>query len=118
METAVQTDEPAFSVTAVIGSDDTAIITITGDIDATTLPLLSAQLQQILAARPRPLVFDLSNVGFLDCAAAESIVHPYPWPPAGPKPVLRDPAPGVLRLLDITGFSGQCVIESVTGGQH
>ena len=114
----MQTDGPAFSVTAVTGGDDTAIVAIAGDIDVTTLPLLSAQLQQILAARPRPLVFDLSNVGFLDCAAAEAIVHPYPWPPAGPKPVLRNPAPGVLRLLDITGFSGQCVIESATGRQH
>ena len=118
MEAAVQANEPAFSITAIIGSDDTAIVTITGDIDVTTLPLLSAQLQQILAERTRPLVFDLSNVGFLDCAAAEAMVHPYPSPPGGPKPVLRNPAPGVLRLLDITGFSGQCVIESATGGQR
>ncbi len=107
----MQADEPAFSVTAVIGADGTAVVTITGDIDISTLPALAQQLRQVESAQPRQLVFDLASVGFIDCAGAQAIVHSSVLPPGGPKPVLRYPAPAVLRLLDVTGLSERCIID-------
>jgi anti-anti-sigma factor len=93
----------------------TATLVISGELDVTTAPLLSRQLAQILEGRPQRLVFDMSGVDFIDCAAARLIASTGRFLPEGRRPVIRSPNPVVRRLLELTGFAAQCEIDDPSG---
>lgn len=95
---------------AVIGPDLTTIV-ISGELDAGTMPVLSARLAQVLAGQPRRLVFDLAQVGFIDCAATRVIASSGGWLPDGNWPVLRFPSPAVRRILELTNLGAHCEVE-------
>jgi anti-anti-sigma factor len=84
-------------------------VVIRGDLDVTSTPRLAAQLTAVLAGRPRRLVFDLAQVGFIDCAAARLIAGTSRWLPG--RPVIRSPGRLVCRVLELTGMDGHCDIE-------
>jgi anti-sigma B factor antagonist len=98
------------SVAADIAPDLTTVV-ICGELDAATLPALSARLAEVLAARPRHLVFDLAHVGFIDCAATRLIASTAGLLPTGGRPVLRHPSPAVRRILDLTNLADDCDVE-------
>ena len=89
----------------------TVTVVLSGELDVTSVPSLAAHLEQVLAGRPRRLVFDMSRVGFIDCAAARLIAGTRPFLAAGRRPVLRAPGPEACRLLDLTGLAADCEIE-------
>jgi anti-anti-sigma factor len=93
----------------------TATLVISGELDVTTTPLLSLQRAQILEGRPQCLVFDMSGVDFIDCAAARLIASTRRFLPEGRRPVIRSPSPVVRRLLELTGFAAQCEIDDPSG---
>jgi anti-anti-sigma factor len=93
----------------------TATLVISGELDVTTTALLSRQLAQILEGRPQRLVFDMSGVDFIDCAAARLIASTGRFLPEGRRPVIRSPSPVVRRLLGLTGFAAQCEIDDLSG---
>jgi anti-anti-sigma factor len=86
-------------------------VALSGDLDLTSTPSLTATLSQVLEGRPQRLVFDLAAVGFVDCAAARCLVGTRRFLPPGRRPVLRSPAPLVLRVLTLTGLDADCEIE-------
>ena len=92
-------------------SQGTTTIVVTGELDVVTMPFLAAQLA--LAARDRPgrLVFDLSGTHFMDCGSARLIAAAGQRLPGGGRPVIRRPAPGVRRVLQLTGLDAHCEIE-------
>jgi anti-anti-sigma factor len=91
---------------------DIATIVLSGDLDLTGVPALAEHLAQILARMPRHLVFDMTRVSFLDCAAARVIAGTARSLPEGHRPVLRRPAPEVGRLLELTGLDADCEIQA------
>lgn len=97
--------------------DGVLTVTVRGELDAATVPELSGYLARALLDRPRLLVFDLSGVRFMDCAAAAAIIRTSCALPGRPRPVLCHPRPVVRRLLSVTGLDMQCAIrpESETG---
>jgi anti-anti-sigma factor len=86
----------------------TATIVISGELDLLSTPSLAEHLEQILAQRPRRLVFDLTRVTFMDCAAARLIAGTDRWLPDGQRPVLRRPSAEVRRVLELTGLDTRC----------
>jgi anti-sigma B factor antagonist len=86
----------------------TATIVISGDLDLLSTPSLAEHLEQILAQRPRRLVFDLTRVTFMDCAAARLIAGTDRSLPDGQRPVLRRPSAEVRRILELTGLAARC----------
>jgi anti-sigma B factor antagonist len=99
------------SVEADIAPDLTTVV-ISGELDAATVPVLSARLAPVLARRPRRLVFDLAQVGFIDCAATRLIISSGGFLPPGGRPVLRHPSPAVRRILDLTDLGTACEVEN------
>ena len=95
---------------AAIAPDLTTVV-VAGDLDAATMSVLSARLDQVMAGRPRRLVFDLAQVGFIDCAAARLITGSGALLPDGGRPVLRRPSPAVRRILDLTNLGAGCEVE-------
>jgi anti-sigma B factor antagonist len=89
----------------------TATVVISGELDFTSAPFLAEQLAPILARKPRRLVFDLAQVGFIDCASARLIVGTGQNLPDGGQPVIRRPGPVVRRILELTGLDAHCQVE-------
>ena len=88
-----------------------ATLVISGELDVTSTRLLSRQLARVLAGRPRRLVFDLSGVDFIDCAATRLIATTGRFLPDGRRPVICSPSPVVRRLLELTGLAAHCEID-------
>ena len=91
--------------------DGTTILVLAGDLDLTTVPALTWDLEQALARPPRRLVLDLARVTFVDVAAARLLAgSPRSLPAAGP-PVLRRASPEARRVLALTGLDSLCVFD-------
>jgi anti-anti-sigma factor len=90
---------------------DLTTVVVTGDLDAATMSVLSARLAEVVARRPQRLVFDLAQVGFIDCAATRLITGSGALLPDGGRPVLRRPSPAVRRILDLTDLGDGCEVE-------
>jgi anti-anti-sigma factor len=88
-----------------------ATIVVKGELDLVTMPHLAARLALALRDRPSRLVFDLSGTHFMDCGSARLIAGAGQRLPGGGRPVIRHPAPGVRRVLQLTGLDAHCEIE-------
>ena len=86
-------------------------IVVKGELDLVTMPYLATRLTLVIRDRPGRLVFDLSGTHFMDCGSARLITAAGQWLPAGGRPVIRRPAPGVRRVLQLTGLDAHCEIE-------
>jgi anti-anti-sigma factor len=97
-----------------------ATVVISGELDLLSTPSLAEHLDQILASSPADLVFDLSRVSFIDCAAARLIAGTEASLPGDQRPVLRRAAPGVRRVFELTGLYARCELDAGTDrlGRH
>ena len=99
---------PALEATV---TGETVTVVLRGELDVTSEAVLSAQVERIRQRGPRQLVFDVSQVAFMDCASARLIAGTGSWLPAGVKPVIRGPSPLVRRILEATGIARSCQLE-------
>jgi anti-anti-sigma factor len=86
-------------------------VTIGGELDLVTMPVLSEYLSRALEITPGRLVLDLTRTEFLDCGSARLIAATGRSLPPGQRLVLRRPAPGVRRVIELTGLDANCDIE-------
>jgi anti-anti-sigma factor len=99
---------PVFGATV---TGDTVTVVLCGDFDVTTEVFLSARLERIRARRPRRLIFEMSQVAFMDCASARLIANTSQWLPADTKPVVSCPSAIVRRVLQASGIGALCELE-------
>jgi anti-anti-sigma factor len=97
-------------------SHGTTTVLISGELDLVTMPFLCEELSAILRGRPRRLIVDLSRTEFIDCGCARLIADIGRMLPAGQRPVIRGPRPGVRRVFQLTGLDAYCEIEGVGSG--
>lgn len=97
------------------------VVTLRGELDLTTVPVLSACLAEVAVESPARLVFDLAALTFADCAGARVIACTGSILPPGSAVILRSPAPSVRRVLELTGLAERCLIDQAhdakAGGQ-
>lgn len=96
-------DEPPLVLKAQFGAG-VAQVHVTGDLDLTTAPALADMLAVALDRQPGWLVVNLRGVSYLDCAAARVIAEAAQALP-GHQLIIRNPAPIVRRLLELTGVA-------------
>jgi anti-anti-sigma factor len=89
----------------------TTTIVIRGELDLGTMPVLTELLTLISREKPEQLVFDLAGTHFMDCGSARLLASAGRWLPDGRRPVIRRPAAGVRRILELTGLGAYCQIE-------
>lgn len=81
-----------------------ALITLTGEIDLETAPLLRAALAQCLSDGIRIVDVDLTPVTFCDCSGLNSFLYAtQKTTEAGGVLQLHHPPPTLERILDLTG---------------
>lgn len=96
--------KPPVAFQAAVDEDGRVRLKISGELDITTVPILTGQLATLTDLRPTGLVIDLSGVTFLDCAAARLLAGTTALLPAGGQPVLTSVRPAVRRLLELLGL--------------
>jgi len=93
----------ALSTSALAGADG-PIVVLSGEADATTVPLLREVLAEQLAAGARLLTVDASGLSFLDSASIRVLVlAARALRGRHGRLVFARPQPLVARLLEITG---------------
>lgn len=80
-------------------TDDGDVITLEGEIDASTVPALSTHL----AATEGDVVVDLSGVSFIDSSGLRALIGAkQAIDERGSSLVLRSPSPSVSRLFELS----------------
>ena len=105
------TPPPGFVSFETTFSRGTATLMISGELDLSTMPLLSEHLSLILRQRPRRLVVDMARTGFMDCASARLIAGAVRSLPDTGQLVIRRPSPAVRRVLELTTLDADCEIQ-------
>jgi anti-sigma B factor antagonist len=84
---------------------DEATLTLTGELDPHTAPLLAAELEDLAAEGVSSVVLVLSGLGFIDSSGLRVVIAAdRDLAERGGRLVLRSPSETVRRLLDITGL--------------
>jgi anti-sigma B factor antagonist len=83
-----------------------AIVSVQGDIDAHTAGTVSEAWQQALAEDRKALIIDLGGVQFMSSAGLRAILATHQKAQeSGTNVFLAAPQPGILRVLDMAGFT-------------
>jgi anti-sigma B factor antagonist len=86
---------------------DTAVLEVRGELDLASYRSLEDAFGRALESRPMLVVLDLAELEFMDVVGLRSILHAQEdLAAAGKRLVLAAPAPGVKRLLALTGQEG------------
>jgi stage II sporulation protein AA (anti-sigma F factor antagonist) len=88
-----------------------AIVTVQGEIDTTTVGVLSECLGHVVQKNPERMVIDLAAVGFLDSSAMHAIVRARHALPRECPLVLRSAQRQARRVFELTGLDSVCVLE-------
>ncbi|MFF3325304.1 STAS domain-containing protein [Streptomyces sp. NPDC002889] len=81
-----------------------ALITLAGEIDLDTAPLVRGSLEECLRDGIRTIDIDLTTVTFCDCSGLNAFLHAsQQTSAAGGSLRLHHPSPLVARLVDLTG---------------
>lgn len=100
--------EPSFSISWETNAVGTPVLIAQGELDLTAAPSLRSNLRATIETGAQMVVLDLEGVSFLDSAALAALIEA-----RGLAEVrLRAPSPVVVRLLDLTGLTGQFPLES------
>lgn len=102
---------PWFSAEAQDLETDSPVVKAHGEVDMATAPELTEAVTEVLQGFPRRLVFDLTEVTFLDSSGIKVLLYARRGLPERCPVVLRRPQPAVLRVLEITGVGDLFLIE-------
>ena len=107
------TAEPIRLVATVTSLDHTAapVITLEGELDPATAPVLDQTIDQLLGDGATELVIDMAGLSFVDSSGLRSLISAHKR--LAPNPLrLQRPTPFARQLLAITGLDQQFVIEA------
>lgn len=90
-------------ITTGADEDGSPIVILGGELDSSNIDQLTEAVASILALRPKRLIFDLSELRFMDSAGISVLVGIAAQIEALQ---IRDPTPIVRRLIEVTGLSG------------
>jgi anti-anti-sigma factor len=92
-------------------SEETITVTVHGEVDLYTAPMLWAWLAQGLRSAPARLVVDLADVTFIDCAGVGALSRAVDLMSGIVEVVLRSPNALAYKVLTLTGLDRRCLIE-------
>jgi anti-anti-sigma factor len=84
------------------------VISVSGELDSSNAAALEAAIAPVVAKHPKRLIFDLSELRFMDSAGIAVLVGVAARVDAL---ALREPSPAVRRVIELTGLTGVLPIE-------
>ncbi len=82
-------------------ADRTLVLCLAGELDLTNVDQLRAEIDDAVHGRQIPVVFELSQLGFMDSSGIALLLSVAQQTGAA---ALRDPAPSIRRLIELTGI--------------
>jgi anti-anti-sigma factor len=104
MDNLVPVPGPLASFAVTVTPDRGATVRISGELDMSSVDRLDAEVARVLAAAPRRLVVDVSDVRFADSSAIAMWVR---WAGAVPAFELRHPQPLLRRVISTMGLAAK-----------
>jgi anti-anti-sigma factor len=102
--TSIHCDEQPLLSLELTNHGTVTVITISGELDMSTAPLLTDLVEAAVGARPTRVVVDMANVTFLCATGLRGLIQARDMIIAGGGHlVLRAPSQPTLRVLTITG---------------
>ncbi len=85
-------------------ADGSPVVTLAGELDLATAPVLASELAPVLARHPQRLILDLTGLCFIDCSGLSEFIRASRALPAGRRLTLRSPSPATRKLLAMSGL--------------
>ena len=101
-----QRDQAQIAVTVDPGG--VATVAVSGDVDIANADALKATVASVIADTPERLVFDLSDLRFIDSAGVAVLLYATE---AGTPVGVLNPSPAVRRIVELTGLTAVLKIE-------
>ncbi len=98
---------PAVQIDAHVDPGGAQIVTLRGELDSSNAPSLTTALAPITAQQPPRLIFDLTDLSFMDSAGIAVLINTA----AKTSLSLRNPSPIIRRVLQATGLAEVLPIE-------
>lgn len=105
MRTQPPAKPPGFIVTV---TAETVTVALSGEFDVSSGDFLASSLADLRQEEPRRLIFDATQVTYIDCASARLIASTGEWLPPGIKPVIAHPSVVVRRVFQASGLDARC----------
>lgn len=86
-------------------------ITLSGDLDAHTAPLLDDAIDHLVASGTDPIVLQMGAVDFVDSSGLRCMIRARHEGEGTRTVVVEDPSAATLRLLEITGMSDEFTVR-------
>jgi anti-anti-sigma factor len=83
-------------------------IVVSGDVDIANADALKAAVDSVSAGAPERVIFDLSDLRFIDSAGIAVLLYATE---RGAPVELLDPSPAVRRVVELTGLTAVLKIE-------
>lgn len=84
------------------------MVSLRGELDIAVEAALERQLAQLILRKPDQVIFDVTEVTFIDCGIARLLAGIGQRRPSARKPLLRSACPWVRRLLELSELDTQC----------
>lgn len=88
------------------------VISLHGDLDAHTAPLLDDAVSSVLAAGHESVVLHMGQVPFVDSSGLRAMIRARTDGSITREVVIEDAGPATQRLLDITGLTDEFVLRA------
>src|SRR5689334_8498944 len=93
---------PPFEVSCVESADQ-AQLSLRGELDMSSAPILTRELEAVEARHPREILLDLTELSFMDVTGLRTILDAARRARRdGGAVVIANPLPHILRLLELT----------------
>ena len=103
----------AWSDVAILAEPEALVVRLHGDIDLSNTSGIANAVTLAQRWRHSTIVFDLSNVAFMDCAGVGALVRAYnAVSPYGCSVVVRKPCDQVRFVLEATGIDQLVHVQS------
>jgi anti-anti-sigma factor len=102
-------EPPTLEINMRLDPTGTQVVTLSGELDSSNAASLREQVASIPPQPTRPLIFDLTDLRFMDSAGIAVLIGAEAK--AGSVSI-RNPSPIIRRVLEATGLSGVFPIES------
>lgn len=100
----------AFNISVKQGSDE-AIITLSGELDAATAPQLKETIEKVAEAKPKRLVFLMSELEFMASAGLRVLIFARQKMGAGVSLYVIGSHGPVLNTLTMSGFHHSVILQ-------
>lgn len=95
-------EAPDVQIEASVAPTGVATVALSGDVDMANADAIKAAVDSITGDRPERLVFDLSDLRFIDSAGIAALLYATE---CGAPVELLNPSPAVRRVVELTGLT-------------